>query len=68
MDNTDKRKKHGPTLDDVGYTSGSTHAKDLHGEQEDRGAATLQDIERVERELPPRKDRELGTPDAEPET
>ena len=58
---------HGPTLRNAGLTSGSTHAKDLRGENDDRGAATLEDIDHVERVLPPRPDSEAGTPEAEAE-
>ena len=65
---TDNEPKHGATLRNAGLTSGSTHAKELRGENEDRGEATLEDIEQVDRVLPPRQDRELGTPDAEAET
>jgi hypothetical protein len=60
--------KHGPTLRDAGLTSGSTRAKRIRGEDEDRGKATLEDIQQVERALPARADREAGTPDAEAES
>jgi hypothetical protein len=65
---TDNEPKHGATLRNAGLTSGSTHAKELRGEDEDRGEATLEDIEQVERVVPPLRDRERGTPDAEAET
>jgi hypothetical protein len=48
-------------------TSGSTRAKRIRGEDEDRGQATLEEIERVERTVPARSDREAGTPEAEAE-
>lgn len=60
-------ERHGPTLRNAGLTSGSTRAKALRGEYEDRGEATLEDIEAVERVVPPLQDRERGTPDAEPD-
>ena len=59
--------KHGPTLRNAGLTSGSTRAKAIRGEDEDRGEATLEDIESVERVVPPLQDRERGTSDAEAE-
>jgi hypothetical protein len=59
--------KHGPTLRDAGLSSGSTRAKRIRGEDEDRGQATLEDIEQVERTVPARSDREAGTPEAEAE-
>ena len=60
--------KHGPTLRDAGLTSGSTRAKHIRSEDEDRGEATLEDIEQVDRVVPARGDREAGTPDAAAET
>lgn len=60
--------EHGPTSKDAGLTSGSTRAKRLRGEDEDRGEATLQDMEQVERVVPPRPDSERGTPEAAAET
>lgn len=65
---SDNEPNHGPTLRNAGLSSGSTHAKELRGEDEDRGQATLEDIAQVERVVPPRADRERGTPDAQAET
>jgi hypothetical protein len=61
-------KKHGPTLRDAGLTSGSTRAKTIRGEDVDRGKATLEDIEQVDRKARDIGDRERGTPEAEPES
>jgi hypothetical protein len=62
-----REKKHGPTLRDAGLTAGSTRAKVIRGEDVDRGEATLEDIEQVERKARDMGDRERGTPEAEPE-
>jgi len=62
-----EQPKHGPTLRDAGLTSGSTRAKRLRGKDEDRGEATLKDIEQVDRVVPERPDSERGTPEAEAE-
>jgi hypothetical protein len=63
-----RETKHGPTLRDAGSTSGSTRAKAIRGEDEDRGKATLEDIEQVPRMARDMPDRERGTPETREES
>ena len=63
----DTHPDEGTTLRSAGLTSGSTHAKELRGEHDDLGEKVLEDINQVDRVVPPRPDSEAGTPDAQAE-